>query len=175
MNELLILVNENDEELGEMDKMSVHRQGLLHRAFSVFVFTTDGKMLLQQRADEKYHSPGLWSNTCCSHPVKGESLADTMNRRLNEEMGMHCELDFKFSFIYKAELENNLIEHELDHVYFGLTDDRPVPNPSEVKAWKYMDLTELETDIRLNPGNYSAWLAICLPKVLEQFRHKLKE
>ena len=174
MNELLILVDQNDKELGAMDKMSVHRKGLLHRAFSLFIFNSAGELLLQQRADEKYHSAGLWSNTCCSHPLKGESLADAMKRRMLEEMGMQCDLNFMFSFIYKTKLENELTEHELDHVYFGVTDDLPDPNPSEVKAWKYVSLPNLETDIKAYPEKYSAWLEICLPKVSAYVQPHLK-
>lgn len=169
MTELLILVDENDNEVGVMDKLSVHQTASLHRAFSVFIFNSKGQLLLQQRANEKYHSAGLWSNTCCSHPIKGEDISVTIARRLDEEMGMQCRLEFKFSFIYKTELENGLTEHEFDHVYFGITDDLPQPNPHEVKAWKYISLQELENDINLCPSNYSAWLKICLPKVSDHF------
>lgn len=169
MSELLILVDENDKEVGLMDKLSAHQTASLHRAFSVFIFNSKGQLLLQKRADEKYHSAGLWSNTCCSHPIKGEEISKTIARRLNEEMGMECQLEFKFSFIYKTPLENGLTEHEFDHVYFGITDDLPQPNPLEVKDWKYMSLQELENDINLSPSKYSAWLKICLPKVSSHF------
>lgn len=169
MSELLILVDENDNEVGLMDKLLAHQTASLHRAFSLFIFNTKGELLLQQRADEKYHSAGLWSNTCCSHPIHGESISDTMKRRLDEEMGMQCSVEFKFSFIYKTELENNLTEHELDHVYFGISDDQPMPNPQEVKSWKYMALPDLKKDIHLHPSHYSAWLNICLPKVTEHY------
>lgn len=165
MSDLLILVDENDNEVGVMDKLTAHQTAALHRAFSVFIFNSKGQLLLQQRADEKYHSAGLWSNTCCSHPIHGEEISETIARRLNEEMGMECKLEFKFSFIYKTELENGLTEHEFDHVYFGMTDDLPHLNPKEVKDCKYLSLEELENDINLNPSNYSAWLKICLPKV----------
>lgn len=174
MSELLILVDENDNEVGVMDKLSAHQTGSLHRAFSIFIFNSKGELLLQQRADEKYHSAGLWSNTCCSHPVKGEDISVSLNRRLNEEMGIHASLEFIFSFIYKTELEHGLTEHEFDHVYFGFTDDLPQPNPAEVKGWKYMSLPALQTDIQLHPENYSAWLAICLPKVSAHFDKKSK-
>lgn len=169
MNDLLILVDENDNEVGVMDKLTVHQTSSLHRAFSVFIFNSAGQLLLQQRADEKYHSAGLWSNTCCSHPVKGEDMSETIARRLDEEMGMQCEVEFKFSFIYRTELENGLSEHEFDHVYFGMTDDLPQPNPHEVKNWTYISLGELEDQIKLNPSKYSAWLKICLPKVSDYF------
>ena len=169
MSELLILVDENDNEIGLMDKLSVHQTASLHRAFSLFIFNTKGELLLQQRADEKYHSAGLWSNTCCSHPIHGEPMADTIHRRLEEEMGIKCDLEFKFSFIYKAELENNLTEHEFDHVYFGFSDNLPNPNPSEVKAWKYIAVPDLIRDINIHPSHYSAWLNTCLPKVSEYY------
>lgn len=169
MSELLILVDENDNEIGLMDKLSVHQTASLHRAFSLFIFNSKGELLLQQRADEKYHSAGLWSNTCCSHPVDGQRMTDTINRRLDEEMGMRCDLEFKFSFIYKAELENNLTEHEFDHVYFGISDNLPKPNPSEVKAWKYIAVPDLIRDINIHPSHYSAWLNTCLPKVSEYY------
>ena len=167
MEELLILVDENDNEVGVIDKWSAHKSGALHRAFSVFVFNTNGELLLQQRADEKYHSAGLWSNTCCSHPYKGEKMIEAINRRLQEEMGMSCETEFMFSFIYKANLENGLSEHEFDHVYFGTTDMQPTPEPAEVKDWKYISLQDLAMDVEKNPGVYSAWLKICLPDVIK--------
>lgn len=167
MEELLILVDEQDNEVGVMDKLSAHQKGVLHRAFSVFVFNERGELLLQQRADEKYHSAGLWSNTCCSHPYKGELIKTAINRRLREEMGMLCETDFAFSFIYQANLENGLSEHEFDHVYFGTTDLEPIIEQTEVKDWKYISLKDLAADIDANPQNYTAWLKICLPTVIK--------
>lgn len=167
MEELLILVDEQDNEVGVMDKLSAHQKGVLHRAFSVFVFNERGELLLQQRADEKYHSAGLWSNTCCSHPYKGELIKTAINRRLREEMGMLCETDFAFSFIYQANLENGLSEHEFDHVYFGTTDLKPIIEQTEVKDWKYISLKDLAADIDANPQNYTAWLKICLPTVIK--------
>ena len=119
MKEYLILVDEKDNELGSMEKLQVHEKGLLHRAFSVFIFNTKGELLLQQRASEKYHSPNLWTNTCCSHPRTGEKTTNAVERRLMEEMGMQCDTTFQFQFLYKAYFDNGLIEHELDHVYFG--------------------------------------------------------
>lgn len=164
-DDLLILVDNNDREVGFMNKLSVHRAGLLHRAFSVFVFNTKGELLVQQRADGKYHSAGLWSNTCCSHPIKGEEFEDTIARRLKEEMGIKCETDFQFSFMYKAVFENGLVENEFDHVYFGTTDDTPHPDNDEVKAWKYIDMRQLKEEIDTHPERFSAWLKICFPKV----------
>jgi isopentenyl-diphosphate delta-isomerase len=172
MNELLILVDEKDNACGKMDKQSVHELGLLHRAFSVFIFNTKGELLLQQRADGKYHSAGLWTNTCCSHPRYGEELSEAVPRRLMEEMGIECKTDFAFSFLYKTTFENGLIEHELDHVFFGVSDDVPVPESSEVKDWKYLRLGVLEAQIRLYPDQYTAWLKICLPRVMNHIVEK---
>ena len=166
MKEQLILVDEEDNETGAMDKLSVHQRGLLHRAFSVFIFNSKDELILQQRAEEKYHSAGLWSNTCCSHPVAGEEISNTIRRRMKEEMGLQCEVDFKFKFIYEIQFENGLTEHEYDHVYFGESDDIPVPDPAEVKDWRYMSLEDLRKEISLNPQDFSEWLKICLPKVM---------
>ncbi len=165
MNEYLILVDENDKQLGKQEKLLVHQLGLLHRAFSVFVFNTKGELLLQQRADEKYHSPGIWTNTCCSHPNDGEELKDAVNRRLIQEMGMSCKTQFAFSFIYKVKFDNGLTENEYDHVFLGVTDDLPKPVKQEVKDWKYINLTSLQTEINQNPENYSEWMKICLPEL----------
>lgn len=166
MKEQLILVDEEDNETGAMDKLSVHQRGLLHRAFSVFIFNSKDELILQQRAEEKYHSAGLWSNTCCSHPVAGEEISNTIRRRMKEEMGLQCEVDFKFKFIYEIQFENGLTEHEYDHVYFGESDDIPVPDPAEVKDWRYISLEGLRKEISLNPQDFSEWLKICLPKVM---------
>lgn len=170
MEDLLILVDENDKEIGTLGKTPVHEQGLLHRAFSVFIFNSNNELLLQQRADGKYHSPGLWTNTCCSHPRQGESLEDAIYRRLEEEMGMTCDLTFQFSFIYKHEFANGLTEHELDHVYFGHTDQQPKPNPEEVKDWKYIHLDDLQQELEMLPERYSPWLRICFEKVRKAFK-----
>ena len=169
MDELLILVDDKDNELGSMDKLSVHQKGLLHRAFSIFIFNSKGELLLQQRAEGKYHSEGLWANTCCSHPRNGEKVSDAVHRRLREEMGMVCELHFKFSFIYKKQFDNGLTEHELDHVYFGRSDELPKLNKEEVKDWKYLTLDQLESDIEKKPYQYTAWLKVSLSKVKDHF------
>lgn len=166
--ELLILVDEQDRELGISDKLTIHQQGLLHRAFSVFVFNSKAELLLQQRADNKYHSPGLWTNTCCSHPRPAENISDACNRRLMEEMGMNCKLEFSFSFMYKCSFENGLTEHEFDHVYVGQTDDLPIINNEEVMGWKYISIEELQNEISLHPDRFTEWLKICLPELLEQ-------
>lgn len=173
MDDLLILVDEHDNEIGVSDKLSVHQSGVLHRAFSVFIFNSNGELLLQQRADSKYHSPGLWSNTCCSHPKPGENNLEACKRRLTEEMGMQCIIEFSFSFIYKFQFSNGLIEHEYDYVYLGYTNDLPKLNKMEVKEWKYISLQDLENEILNHPEYYTAWLKICLPKVIEHFQLKI--
>lgn len=170
MNDELILVDETDAPLGKMDKLLVHQKGLLHRAFSVFIFNARGELLLQQRAEGKYHSGGLWTNTCCSHPRYGEELSEAVDRRLMEEMGMKCETKFAFNFIYFAAFENGLSEHELDHVFVGLSEVAPTPNIDEVQSWKYMDMASLEIDIEKNPKNYSEWMKICLPRLKEHIQ-----
>jgi isopentenyl-diphosphate delta-isomerase len=170
MDELLILVDNNDNQIGFLDKLSVHRSGVLHRAFSVFIFNLNGDLLLQQRALNKYHSPGLWSNSCCSHPHLNEITSVACNRRLEEEMGIICSMKFAFSFVYKAKFENGLTEHEFDHVYFGISDDSPTPNPEEVKSWKYISMQDLKINILKSPEKYTEWLKICLPKVSEHLK-----
>lgn len=162
MMESVILVNDKDFETGVMEKMEAHLKGALHRAISIFVFNSKGEYLLQQRSDQKYHSGGKWSNTCCSHPRPGEKLIDAANRRLKEEMGMDCKLAYWFSFTYRAELDHGLVEHEYDHVFMGITDDQPTPDPDEVSAFKYISRPELEDDIQRNPDQYSEWFKICL-------------
>lgn len=161
-------------EIGLLDKTTVHKTGVLHRAFSVFIFNSMGFMMLQQRAMSKYHSPGLWSNTCCSHPRKGEKTMEACSRRLIEEMGLKCTLSFAFSFTYRAQLENGLIENEFDHVYFGYTDRIPKPDPQEVMDWKYISIKELQKDISARPENYTEWLKICFAKVVEHFNANKK-
>lgn len=163
--ELVILVDEKDNELGLMEKMEAHEKGLLHRAFSVFIFDRSGKLLLQQRAVEKYHSGGLWSNSCCSHPRKGESVKAAAERRLQEEMGFHVDVEEKFSFIYKSKLDKGLYEHELDHVFFATYEGNITPNPAEVMDYKYVELDWLDRDMRLNPENYTEWFKICFDEV----------
>jgi isopentenyl-diphosphate delta-isomerase len=165
MTEQVILVDIEDNVLGTMDKMDAHVQGRLHRAFSVFIFNGAGELLLQQRALDKYHSAGKWTNTCCSHPRLGEGTLEAAHRRLLEEMGMECDLKYAFNFTYKAELLEGIEEHEYDHVYFGLSDDLPIPNPSEVAAYKYLSMEAIAADIQTNPDDYSEWLKICFKQV----------
>ena len=160
MEEFVVLVDQNDQKLGLMEKQQAHIAGLLHRAFSVFVFNSKGELMIQQRAASKYHSPTLWTNTCCSHPRDNETYEQAAHRRLEEEMGFDCELEYKFNFIYKAHLENDLIEHELDHVFIGTFDDEPKLNPDEVMAYRWVELDDLKKDMEKNPQNYTAWFKI---------------
>lgn len=160
----IILVNEQDEEVGQGEKMSVHKAGILHRAFSVFVFNTEGKMMLQKRAMEKYHSPGLWSNTCCSHPRPGEKTLDAAHRRLLEEMGFDCGLSEKTSLTYMATL-GELVEHEFDHIIFGRYDDDPKINKDEVCDWKWIGIDEVKQDVLANPGFYTYWFKAALNEI----------
>ncbi len=165
--EKVILVNESDEPIGLMEKMEAHEKAVLHRAFSVFVFDDAGRMLLQRRAHSKYHSPGLWTNTCCSHQREGESSEVAAHRRLEEEMGFDCDLQEVFTFIYKAEFDNGLTEHELDHVLIGKWTGEPDFNKEEVSEWKYIALDELSADIKANADHYTVWFKIAYPKVLD--------
>jgi isopentenyl-diphosphate delta-isomerase len=173
MNEQVILVDIEDNVLGTMEKMDAHVLGKLHRAFSVFIFNKAGELLLQQRALNKYHSGGKWTNTCCSHPRLGEETLDAANRRLSEEMGMKCELQYAFNFTYKAELLDGIEEHEYDHVYFGVSDELPVPDPEEVSAYKYLSMNLLSKDIEQNPEDYTEWLKICFKQVQDSTKRLL--
>lgn len=163
--EKVVLVDKEDFQLGLMPKLEAHRKGVLHRAFSVFVFNSSKLLLMQKRSSLKYHSPGLWTNTCCSHQRDGESTVDAAKRRLNEEMGLNVDLKETFSFIYKANLENGLIEHEFDHVLVGFTDFNPKINTNEVEDWKWIDLSFLELDLDKNPNIYTEWFKIIFKRV----------
>lgn len=166
MNDLVVLVDEKDNEIGTREKLSAHLSGELHRAISVFIFNSEKKMLLQRRALNKYHSGGLWTNACCSHPHPGETTMNAAKRRLREEMGMKEEmLKYVFNFTYKAFLDNDLIEHELDHVFIGKTDDIPVPNTDEVNEWKYISVSELEEDLKENPAVYTHWFKLIFERL----------
>lgn len=165
--EHVILVNAADEPVGTMEKMEAHEKGVLHRAFSVFLFNAEGHLLLHQRALSKYHSGGLWTNTCCSHPRPGESVLDAAHRRLMEEMGMAADLSEAFSFLYRAELDHGMIEHELDHVVLGEAVVTPRPNPDEVEAYRYVALDALQDEVAANPERFTEWFKICLPEVLK--------
>ncbi|MEO9891732.1 isopentenyl-diphosphate Delta-isomerase [Aurantibacter sp.] len=158
--EKVILVNENDEELGTMPKMEAHEKAVLHRAFSVFIMNKNGETMLQQRAADKYHSPLLWTNTCCSHQRLGETNIEAGKRRLQEEMGFTTELRELFSFVYKAPFDNGLTEHELDHVMLGHFEGEPIINTTEVAGWKWMKPAAIKEDIDNSPENYTAWFKI---------------
>lgn len=164
--EHVILVDDHDGEIGVEEKAAAHLSGKLHRAFSIFVFNSAGKLLLQKRALHKYHSGGLWSNTCCGHPRPGEDTAGAAHRRLHEEMGLACGLEKIHSFIYRTELDNGLIEHEYDHVFVGYADRRPRHDPSEVDAWKWVELNWLAKDMQRHSERYTFWLRGCLAAVI---------
>ncbi len=165
--ELVVLVNEADQQIGLMEKLEAHQKGLLHRAFSVFLFNKKGEMLLQKRANTKYHSPNLWTNAVCSHPRNRESYKNGALRRLNEELGISTEIEEKFHFIYKADVGQNLWEHELDYVFVGIYDGIFNLNPNEVSETRYISLVDLQKEILSNPDNFTEWFKIILNKYLE--------
>lgn len=167
-NKKVILVDENDIPIGEMDKLEVHRRGLRHRAFSIFIFNSNGELLLQRRAMEKYHSPGLWTNTCCSHPEPWETTIESAHKRIQEEMGMSTVLYPLFDFSYTESFDNGLIENEFDHVFIGMTDEVPRPNRAEVSDWKYVNLTDLKKEMAKNPQEFTVWLKICFNQLLDE-------
>lgn len=168
--EKVILVNEKDEPIGLMPKMEAHEKGLLHRAFSVFVFNDKNELMLQQRALSKYHSPGLWTNTCCSHQREGESNIEAGKRRLQEEMGFTTDLKDIMAFIYKAPFDNGLTEHEFDHILVGNFNDVPNLNPEEVSAWKWMKLEEVQKDMKNHPERYTEWFKIIFDKYYQSIQ-----
>jgi len=167
----VILVDNKDNVIGEMEKIAAHQKGELHRAFSIFIFNDNNQLLLQQRAKNKYHGGELWTNTCCSHPQMNEDLESSASERLNFEMGLKVELKWVYSFIYHAEVENNLIEHELDHVFIGCSNDTPKINTEEVQDYKWIDPDDILEDIKINPNNYTIWFKQALPELL----HKIYE
>jgi len=160
----IILVDENDNQIGTSEKLKAHQEAKLHRAFSIFVFNEKNELLLQKRAATKYHSPNLWTNTCCSHPRPGKNLIAEAKKRLIEEMGFECDLKESFSFVYKANL-GDLTEYEFDHVLFGHFSGNPFPNKEEAADWKWMSLVELKKDIKKNPQNYTSWFKIIFDKI----------
>ena len=172
MEEQVVLVNTNDQPLGLMPKMEAHEKGVLHRAFSVFILNDVGELMLQQRALHKYHSPGLWTNTCCSHQRNGESNIVAGKRRLQEEMGFVAELHELTSFIYKAPLNNGLTEHELDHIMIGHFNGTPEINPEEVANWKWMYVDDVRDNIQKHPENYTVWFIIIFDQFFEQIKLK---
>lgn len=169
--EKVILVDVNDEPIGLMNKMEAHEKALLHRAFSVFVLNSNNEIMLQQRASHKYHSPLLWTNTCCSHQRNGETNLQAGTRRLEEEMGFVVSLKELFSFIYKAPFDNGLTEHELDHVMIGYSNDDPKINTEEVESWKWMKIEDVKKDMELHPEIYTVWFKI----IFDKFYHYLED
>ena len=165
----VILVDLKDYPIGFMEKLQAHKIGKLHRAISIFIFNNQGDLMMQQRALEKYHSGLLWANTACSHPYKGEDVEIAAHRRLKEEMGFDCALQEKFFFIYKARLDNDLIEHEFDHVFVGNYNGIPLPNDREIASWKWISLDKLQKSIREFPEKYAIWFKI----ILENHSNKL--
>ena len=169
--EQVILVNEKDEPIGLMNKMEAHEKAVLHRAFSVFILNDKNEVMLQQRAHHKYHSPLLWTNTCCSHQRAGETNIEAGKRRLYEEMGFNADLKELFHFIYKAPFDNGLTEHELDHVMIGYSNEVPSINPEEVESWKWMKIEDIKEDMIQNPALYTVWFKI----IFDEFYHYLED
>tara|TARA_B110000196_G_scaffold63837_2_gene53619 strand:- start:2703 stop:3239 length:537 start_codon:yes stop_codon:yes gene_type:complete len=169
-NEMVVLVNEQDHQIGLMKKIEAHEKGLLHRAFSIFILNDDNELLLQKRALNKYHSPGLWTNTCCSHPRDNEDVLNAGNRRLVEEMGFKTELKPFLSFVYKVKFDNGLTEHEFDHVLIGKYNKEPLINHEEVCDWKWIDLDKLNIDIINNSENYTVWFKIIFKRYYDKIK-----
>ena len=164
MNDV-ILVDNKDNQIGVGEKLEIHRQGKLHRAFSIFVFNSKGDMMLQLRAKSKYHCGGLWTNTCCSHPRPGETLESATKRRLKEEMGFGCELKELFSYIYKVDCKNGLTEHEFLHVFKGIYDGNPKINSEEADGWKWMPVSDVKADVKKHPEQYTPWFKLSLERI----------
>ena len=167
MSEMVVLVDENDREIGTEEKMEAHEEGRLHRAFSIFIFNSKGEMLLQRRAFGKYHSGGLWTNACCSHPKPNESVERAAHRRLREELGFDCKLTERFCFIYKARLDHGLIEHEFDHVLTGNHDGEIVPNGDEVSEILWITIDDLKSEMRRHPNDFTEWFKTGISKFFE--------
>jgi isopentenyl-diphosphate delta-isomerase len=174
MEERIVLVNTRDTEVGTEEKIKAHREGKLHRAFSVFVFNSRGEKLLQRRAKTKYHSGGLWTNTCCSHPRPGEPVEEAAHRRLKEEMGFDCELKEVFHFTYRVTVGENLFEHEYDHVFVGTFDGEPDPNPEEIDDWKWIGLEELKREMQEDPDRYTYWLRVVFDRVVSHLKDNVE-
>ncbi len=170
--EHVILVDNCDQPLGVMEKMAAHRQALLHRAFSVFIFNSRGEMLLQQRAPEKYHSAGLWTNACCSHPRPGEDTREAAARRLQEELGFTTHLEKLFDFIYRTEYENGLTEFEFDHVFVGTYDDHVSPDRAEVSDYRYRSIPEIEAELLSAPESFTSWFQLAFPLLLPHYSQR---
>jgi isopentenyl-diphosphate Delta-isomerase len=168
--EKVILVNEQDEEIGTMDKMEAHRKGALHRAFSIFILNENNNLIIQQRADNKYHSPGLWSNTCCSHPLPDEDILSAAHRRLQEELGFDCPLQPLFTFRYQSEVGNGMTENEYDHIFIGSYDGEFDLNENEVQNLSYMSFDEVDQKLKDKPESFTRWLHLVWP----QFKSEIK-
>lgn len=162
----IVLVDEKDQPLGTMEKMEVHQKALLHRAFSIFIYNEKGEMLLHKRADKKYHSPGLWTNACCSHPKPGEDTLAAAETRLQEEMGFHVSLKKAFDFIYKTPFDNGLTEHEFDHVFIGIYNGDITPNTEEVSDYCFKSIEEIKNSVESHPQKYTEWFKIAFPKMV---------
>ena len=167
----VVLVDQNDNEIGQLEKLLAHQKGLLHRAFSIFIFNEEHQLLIQKRAAEKYHSGGLWSNTCCSHPRPGEELSKAAHRRLNEELGISCTLSRAFAFEYRIGFINGLTEHEIDHIFIGTSNEKPLLNLSEVSDFKYMEPDEIIADFGRAPTNYTEWFKIIFQRVWDYYKN----
>jgi isopentenyl-diphosphate delta-isomerase len=169
MNDYVILVDENNNQIGLEEKILAHKKNLLHRAFSIFIFNDSFEILLQKRAPNKYHSGNLWTNTCCSHPLENLSLVESAKKRLVEEMGIKANLNEVFSFIYQAEFDNGLFEYEYDHVLFGISNNKPILNPDEAIDYKWIKISDLKAQIEKNPGNFTVWLQIMINNYFKYF------
>ncbi len=165
MQEEVILVNEFDKPLGSMEKIEAHRQALLHRAFSIFIFNSKGEMLLQRRAATKYHSGGLWTNACCSHPRPGEDTGHAARRRLSEELGFTTRLEKIFDFTYKSAFDNGLTEFEFDHVFVGMHDQAVYPNQEEVSEYRFLSPDAIRMELASNPDQYTSWFHLAFPLI----------
>lgn len=168
--EYVILVDENDRKTGTCEKLEAHQKGLMHRAFSIFLFNKEGEFLIQQRADEKYHTPGLWSNTCCSHPRPDEEMEEALQRKLFQEMGIYSQVEKVFDFAYRADFDNGLVENEVDHVYFGEYNDAPNPNPAEIQSWKYSSFEEIKNEIEQDEASFTPWFKLVFERVNEHYK-----
>ncbi len=173
-NQFVVLVDKKDRPVGKMPKLEAHQKGILHRAFSVFILNSKNELLLQRRSASKYHSPNLWTNTCCSHPYVDELVIDAANRRLKEEMGLGTPLEYLFYFIYRQKVGNGLIEHELDYVYYGFSDHDPIINPLEVSQWKWMALKSIENELQTSPNDFTIWMRIIFPRFYQAMKTEIE-